>query len=288
MLPLVILVAASGLCAALLWVAQPVTEALIGLLPLAAQQDAAVVETLFTLLFFGALIVIAMIGGGLSGFNAARLGRGAAGKAVLGAALGAIGVVAAASYAWIAGSVRLVPASADSALIAWGTAVVLLQSGAEEIYFRGWLQRSLAQRWPEWVAVAVGAAAFASLHILGGARNPISIANLFLGGVLFGLLASTGRGLAGAIAAHFLWNWSEGIGLGLSPNPGIGAFGGLVDLDLSGAALWGGSEEGLNGSIAMSLVLLALLVPLALAQSRRSAAVSARRRAPGRSDPARP
>jgi serine/threonine protein phosphatase PrpC len=49
----------------------------------------------------------------------------------------------------------------------------------------------------------------------------------------------------------------------------VGSFGALVDLDLTGAALWGGSDEGLNGSIAMTLVLLVLLAPLLLVKSRK-------------------
>jgi membrane protease YdiL (CAAX protease family) len=97
---------------------------------------------------------------------------------------------------------------------------------------------------------------------MGGARSPTTLINLFLGGVLFGILAARGGGLAGAIAAHFSWNWSEQILLGLDPNPGVGSFGAWLDLDLAGPALWGGSEEGLNASLAMTMTLLALLVPL--------------------------
>jgi len=132
----------------------------------------------------------------------------------------------------------------------------------EEVYFRGWLQPLLVRHYGMPVALLLSSLAFAALHIIGGARSPVTVANLFLGGLLFGLLAARGEGLAGAIAAHFTWNWSEQILLGVDPNPGVGSFGALLNLDLAGPALWGGSEEGLNASLAMTMTLLALLVPL--------------------------
>ncbi|KTT68023.1 hypothetical protein [Sphingomonas sanguinis] len=60
--------------------------------------------------------------------------------------------------------------------------------------------------------------------------------------------------------------------MGLDPNPGVGAFGAVLDLDLRGASLWGGSDQGLNGSWAMSLSLLALVVGWLLAARRSGAA----------------
>ena len=87
--------------------------------------------------------------------------------------------------------------------------------------------------------------------------------NLTLGGVLFGLLAWRSGGLGASIAAHAGWNWAETILFGLDPNPGTGGFGAIHDLDLVGAMRWGGSTEGLNASLAMTIVLAALILPLA-------------------------
>ena len=69
---------------------------------------------------------------------------------------------------------------------------------------------------------------------------------------------------------------AEDLGFGLLPNPGLGDFGALANYDMLGGALWGGSEEGLNSSIAMTLVLTALVIPLLPVFSRdRRAARSA-------------
>ena len=77
------------------------------------------------------------------------------------------------------------------------------------------------------------------------------------------MLAARAGGVAGAGGAHWAWNAAEQLLFGLDPNPGVGGFGALLDLDLVGAARWGGSAEGLNARWAMTVALLALLVHVA-------------------------
>ena len=96
----------------------------------------------------------------------------------------------------------------------------------------------------------------------------MTLLNLFLGGLLFGLLAARSGGLAAAIAAHFSWNWAEQLLFGLDPNPGIGSFGSILNLELVGSSWWGGSDEGLNASIAMTFALAMLLAPLLILPAR--------------------
>ena len=62
-----------------------------------------------------------------------------------------------------------------------------------------------------------------------------------------------------------------GVVSGLIPNPGVGELGALSNHQMIGGATWGGTEEGLNASIAMTVVLVALIVPL-LPSFARSAA----------------
>jgi membrane protease YdiL (CAAX protease family) len=106
------------------------------------------------------------------------------------------------------------------------------------------------------------------LHVLGGARDPLALANLFLGGLAFGLLAARAGGIAPAVGMHLAWNGAEQLVLGLEPNPGVSSFGSIVNLDLVGSAWWGGSTEGLNASVAMMVALLAILVPLVIYRRR--------------------
>jgi membrane protease YdiL (CAAX protease family) len=266
----IVLVVAVAISSLILFYGPPVAEA--GLLALGdgVASDPALADTLFALAIYGALLAPAVAGALLSGVNPLRPGARPLAMAGLGIATGLAGLAAATFYVWLAGALAPVASpSADVTLLLWGTAATFLQAGSEEVYFRGWLQPVLAQRWGKAAAVGVAALAFALLHFLGGASGGVALVNLLLGGLLFGWLAARTGGVAAPALAHFAWNWTEDIGLGLVPNPGTGSYGAIRDFDLVGPAIWGGSEQGLNASVAMSLALLALLVPLLLVRSGR-------------------
>ncbi len=228
-------------------------------------------EAGFTVAVFGPLLLLGWVGRRLAGIGGAG---GAWGRSLgLGALTGLGGLLLATGYTAMAGTLVRGPTTAVGPLLALGVIVIAVQVAAEELVFRGWLQpvvQSLAGRW---VAVPLVAALFAALHLIaGGASGGVALLNLFLGGMLFGLIAAGRPGLPGAMAAHFAWNAGEQMLLGLDPNPGVGAFGAVLDLDLRGASLWGGSDQGLNGSWAMSLSLVALVVGWLLAARRSGAA----------------
>src|SRR5207302_4511959 len=120
-----------------------------------------------------------------------------------------------------------------------GLSIVAVQSIAEEAFFRGWLQPILCKDWGVRTGLIVTSALFGALHVIAGAHGPLAVANLFLGGMLFGVLAlGTGNLLAPA-AAHFAWNWTESGVLGLTPDPG----GSLFNLKLIGAQIWNGGAD---------------------------------------------
>ena len=258
-----VLAAAIGGSALVLWLAPMLAEQMLPWLG-APQGNSAALETWFTLLIFGPLLAIALTGGRWCRLNPLRLGQNRAFMLTVGSAIGAFGILAAAGLARMAGSLAPGEADAEWSLLLWGSLVILFAAATEEVYFRGWLQPELARNLGVPAAILLSALAFAALHLIGGARGPVTLVNLVLGGLLFGLLAAQGGGLAGAVAAHFAWNWTEQIALGLDPNPGIGSFGALTDLDLAGPAIWGGSDEGLNASLGMTLALVALLVPMTI------------------------
>lgn len=256
-----VLIVGALLCALIVYFGPTTAEAL---LPMVGAESAPAAETVYALVIYGGLLLFGLVGGALTGVNAARMGRKPVSTIALGLVLGVIGVLVAAVYAELAGTLSRSQAEAQQAALLWGTILVLFQSASEEVYFRGWLQRVLSDRWSAPAGVVLAALTFAGLHVMGGARSPVTLINLFLGGMLFGVIAMYRHGIAGAIAAHFAWNWSEQILLGLMPNPGVGSFGAFYDLELTGASAWGGSDEGLNASVAMTLTLFALLVPLVI------------------------
>lgn len=227
-----------------------------------ATQSAWIGDALFNLVIFAPLAIIAMIAARLCGVRALAMGAQPGAMLALGAGLGVGGVLAAAGYAALAGAITPGAFADAGGLLLAGLAVVTVQAGAEEIAFRGWMQPVIARAWGPAAAIGLTALSFAGLHVMGGARAPVTLLNLALGGVLFGLLAWRGQGVAGALGAHIVWNATEQLVLGLDPNPGAGSFGTIWDLDLTGAALWGGSEEGLNAGIGMTFALVAILAAL--------------------------
>lgn len=155
-----------------------------------------------------------------------------------------------------------------------GTIVVFVQALGEEVLLRGLLQPLLTRAWGAALGVLLTALTFSFIHVLGGWKDPISLLNITLAGIWFGLLALRTSGLAAPTLAHFGYNWGEEMLIGASPNPGVGDFGALFDFDLAGPGILGGSVDGFNASIILSLVLLALIAPLAL---RRGGGVSGTR-----------
>lgn len=243
-----------------LWFGPPIADGL------ASGVEGAGGEALFTAAVFLPLLILAIAGAWIVDLKAWRVGPHPLRWGGLGMALGIGGVLLATGYAVIAGTSAFGPDGGVGAALALGVVVVGLQVLAEEALFRGWFQPAVATLTGGPAAVVIVAALFAGFHLLAGAQGLVTIVNLLLGGLLFGVLALREGGIAAAFAAHFGWNASEQLLLGLDPNPGIGGFGALIDLELSGAALWGGSDAGLNGSIAMTFALLAVLIPLIVAR----------------------
>lgn len=252
------LVLAGGLAAALGWVvvAQKLGDTIV------IANIGAAISVYFALLF-APLVALAFLLAALEHRRLALIGRTPRRWIALGGALSLCGLLVSVGYAWLNGEiVRGAAAPSSLWLIALGAVLTLGQVFAEEALFRGWLQTSLIQRVGLWPGLLLGAALFACFHITGGARAPLSLLNLMLGGLFFGLLAHRSGGIAAPFSAHYLWNATEDSLLGLVPNPGNGALGSVFDLDLAGLPIWGGQEEGLNASIGTTLVLLALILPL--------------------------
>ncbi len=221
-----------------------------------------------TIGLFGLMAAAAAIWSAVAQTSVTGLGPFAGRMAGLGAAFGIGGVLVCVAYAAAAGTLVRTPNTPDIGLLLVMTPLFLLQCVVEEIYFRGWIQPVLTRAFGPAAAIAATSLAFAALHFAAGvAHTPVSVLNIALAGLLFGLLAWRTGGLMAPMVAHCAWNWMESLGLGLFPNPGVDPTA-IIDLDLTGPALWGGSAEGLNASLAVTFVLVAFCVPLALWQSR--------------------
>ena len=196
---------------------------------------------------------------------------------ILGLVIGTLGFAAAlaitAAYGVVQTGIKPWPMTGIS-LVA-GTLAFFVQTAAEELFFRGWVQGAISRFWGAWPAILTSSLLFALAHSVVAPITPLSLANIFLAGMFFGSLCHFTGGIVAPIGAHFAWNWAEAILFGLSPNgdnriasANIGQwqsiYGSVYDYDLKGAAMMGGSVEGMNASVAVGIVLLVLIGLLVL------------------------
>lgn len=277
---------ATALAAGVVWLTGPAGRAAAALVerafaaaptPWPALAGAAVSEVLT----FAPLLLAAILACAIARRPAWLPERGPARALAVGVVVGACGFAFSVGMAALAGAVRQGDAGPTGVAalggVAAGLVLIAFQAASEEVYFRGWLQPALCARWGAWPGLAVTAILFAGLHLVGGARSSLTLVNLLLGGLMFGLLALRSGGLWAPFGAHLAWNWIESCGLGLEPNPGLGPTGSVVDLDLGGPALWSGGIDTMNGSLGATLVLAALVLGLAVFGPSPSAAPEARR-----------
>lgn len=219
---------------------------------------AAAQESLLIFVLFTGLALVAAAGVRFFG-QTIRWGARPARAAPAGLVAGIAGLALAFGLAGLAGTVVRPSAVAplQPMLLLAGIFLTLFQTSVEELYFRGWMQPGLIAGWGRWPGLVAAAAAFAALHLVSGAQ-PVSIVTIFLAGLWFGLLAERSGGIALSIGAHFGWNGAEEFLFGITPNPGSGSFGSMLDFDFAGPAWWGGSAEALNASLAAMCVLAAL------------------------------
>jgi len=186
----------------------------------------------------------------------------------LGVAIGAGGFLSAVGVAAVAGAITFAPAigappvvNAPAGLLVLGFLTVAIQSLSEELFFRGWLQPRLGDAWGPLAGLIVTSLVFGGLHVIAGAQGVLAVVNLLLGGLMFGLLALRTGNIYAAAAAHIAWNWTESGAVGLNPDP----TGSLAHFGFKGAELWNGGQDTMNGSLATSIVLIALVAALATA-----------------------
>lgn len=151
----------------------------------------------------------------------------------------------------------------------------LVQGMSEEVLCRGFLLQTLSARYAPFVAVVINSALFMALHFLNPGMSVLAAVNLFL----FGAFASVflwKRGNIWSVAAiHSAWNFMQGnlLGIRVSGNalqPSLFA----TTLSPSGAWMNGGSF-GLEGGLAVTVVLIAAIAVMLFAPVRRDAQLEA-------------
>ena len=154
------------------------------------------------------------------------------------------------------------PGGADDALgtMAWSLAALAPAAAAEEALFRGYPIQVLARVGGAPLAVLTTSAAFAAVHGENPAVGPLALTNIFLAGVLLGVVYMRTASLWAATTVHLGWNWAMA-GLFDLPVSGLGwiqvpAFEPVV----SGPAWWNGAAFGPEGGVIGTLVFVGATV----------------------------
>lgn len=151
-------------------------------------------------------------------------------------------------------------------LLGWG-----VQGAAEEVMSRGFLLQAIGSQSKPWIGVVVSALVFGLLHSLNPGIGLLPVLNLFLFGVFAAFYALYEGGLWGMCAIHSIWNWTQGNLFGLSVSGTEAPGGTLLNLQSNGATLLTGGKFGPEGSLPVTIVLLACIGMVLFAARRRPA-----------------
>jgi membrane protease YdiL (CAAX protease family) len=127
----------------------------------------------------------------------------------------------------------------------------IVQSGAEETLFRGWILQQLSRRYRLAVGFTASMLIFGLLHL---PSTPMTIINLTLFAVFATLYALREGSIWGVCGWHAAWNWTQGSFYGLQLT-GHGQMGGTVlHLKATGPDLISGGSYGPEASIICTFV----------------------------------
>lgn len=158
------------------------------------------------------------------------------------------------------GAVTVTPGTGNVGLILLYALGYLIQGSAEEFLYRGYLMPSLSTATTPFSAVILSALFFSLTHASNLGFSLIAGLNIFLFGLLLGLLVLRTGNLFVACGLHAAWNFAEGALFGLSvsgtaPNHSL-----LLSPFVEGRTLTNGGVFGPEGGVATSLILVIALI----------------------------
>ena len=133
----------------------------------------------------------------------------------------------------------------------------MIQGMAEEVLCRSYFMVSIARRYPIWVAAVLNALFFAALHLGNSGISVLALINLTLFGIFESVYFIKRGSIWGAAAAHSIWNFVQGNFFGIKVSGMNTSCSVLESVSVEGKDLLNGGAFGLEGSIAVTIVLVA-------------------------------
>lgn len=145
----------------------------------------------------------------------------------------------------------------------------LVQGMAEEVLCRGYFLVSVSRRYPLAVGIAANALLFAALHLLNDGISVLAFINLVLFGVFASIYFIKRGNIWGVGALHSIWNLAQGNFYGIRVSGMQTSCSVLTSEMVAGRELINGGDFGLEGGLAVTIVLvLGSLILLMTRQQR--------------------
>lgn len=145
----------------------------------------------------------------------------------------------------------------------------LVQGMAEEVLCRGYFLVSVSRRYPLAVGIAANALLFAALHLLNDGISVLAFINLVLFGVFASIYFIKRGNIWGVGALHSIWNLAQGNFYGIRVSGMQTSCSVLASEMVAGRELINGGDFGLEGGLAVTIVLvLGSLILLMTRQQR--------------------
>ena len=132
-----------------------------------------------------------------------------------------------------------------------------IQGMAEEVLCRGYFLVSFGRRHSMWAAALANALLFAMLHLGNDGVSPLALINLTLFGIFASVYFIKSGNIWGIGAFHSIWNLAQGNFYGIRVSGIVTTCSVLASSPVEGRSLINGGSFGLEGGLAVTVVLLA-------------------------------
>lgn len=188
---------------------------------------------------------------------------------LVGYLVGAVMITAAAAICVLMGAIDIKIASAiPVGMIIVFFVAYLIQGLAEETLLRGYLMTSIAasssSRYAVALAVGINSVLFSLLHLGNTGISGLSLLNIALAGIFFSLYVLRTDNIWGAAAAHSAWNFVQGPILGIQVSGTVTKSTVFVSTAKDGMAWLNGGDFGLEGGMAVTIVLLVAILLISI------------------------
>ncbi len=144
----------------------------------------------------------------------------------------------------------------------------MIQGMAEEVLCRGYLMVSIGRRYPMWLAVLLNSLFFAALHLGNAGMSVLAFINLTLFGIFASVYFIKRGNIWGIGAIHSIWNFVQGNFYGIKVSGMETSCTVFDSLVVEGKSLINGGDFGLEGGLAVTIVLVIGTIILLLIPAR--------------------